>query len=148
MEEQNPLPPVTRWELQETENGPTLFLYDETDTPLTYLVINDEYAGELVTALNESLGVTVTPDEWIYKVPEDKALPPKLHFLSQGTIITTLELTESVAKGLAPKILAVYNPALKNKKTPWWKKHKIKTTLIVTPVILFFGWGILLYFMR
>ncbi len=144
--------PVARWEilpLNEDSDQTMLVTYDEEGTPLNYLILTEEYAGGLVTALNNELGLVVsTPDEWVFKVPEDSKEPPKLHFLSHGAITASVPLSEPLLKDLMPKLLTVYDPRKKEAGSivPWINKHRIKTGLLIMLLVGTLGYGTFTYF--
>lgn len=144
--------PVARWEilpLQGDTEQTMLVTYDEEGSPLNYLILTEEYAGDLVTALNNELGlVASTPDEWVFKIPENSKEPPKLHFLSHGAITASVPLSETLLKELMPKLLTVYDPRKKEagNLVPWINKHKIKTGLLIILLVGTLGYGTFTYF--
>lgn len=147
-----PTPPkhVSRWEIVESENNENvLVFYDDNGEMLTYLPVTEEHAGEMTEALNRNLDLfSQEPDEWSIIVPEDKEYDPTLNFYSNGSKLVKVTLTESTLEDMNSQLIKLYDPnATKpSKLIPWMTRNRIKTTIGVTILVLFLGYGTFAYF--
>lgn len=142
--------PVARWEIIPNGEEPsTLVLYNEVEQPMSYLLLTDEHAGNMVEAVNRELNlVAPEPDEWSLHVPEDKRYTPTLNFYSAGVNTAKVPLTEETLEKLNSQLVKLYDPNVKESFSlvPWMTKNKIKTGLLITTLTLFLGYGTFTYF--
>lgn len=142
--------PVARWEILPNNDGEdTLVLYDEDDLPMSYLLLTDLHAGDMVEAMNKKLELMAPePDEWSLLVPEDSRYTPTLNFYSAGINTAKISLTPETLRDLNPQLLKLYNPDSNKPSSllPWMNKHKIKTGLLIMLITVFLGYGTFTYF--
>lgn len=136
VEEPREVPYVARWDIlpPEVKGEPsTLVLYGPENEPLTYLLLTEEYAGDLLDALNRKLKlVSIEPDEWSIKVPEDASLPPVLNFFSVGVNTASVQLDDEALKALAPRLNAFYEKTQEQRTfKAWLKRHKVSGGLLI-----------------
>ena len=150
------LPPhLTSWEILPSPYNKknNIVIFYENTIPLAHMEITEETSAELLYELNNNLALF---DEqkitgWVIKQPDNRKLPPLLHFTSNGSITESIELNETFLEGIMPELLKIHKPqqTIKpNKILNFIKKHKILTGIPLTIIGLLLAYSIVNYFIN